>query len=214
MTIQEKLRALLPEDKASAADDLFAEMDEMFKKNAEDIRKWKEKAREKDGAGSEEVVALEKQIAELNSQLKRKDAEVKDYTAKLSQIQGAKDSLIAERELRKALAAYTIAPDSTEEVYSLLARNVKVTDGNVLGVVNVDGKEETRSVQDTVKHWMETSGLAKRVLVAGKTSGTGAPGSGSGGGVVTKKWTEMSLSEQTALFRQNPEQAKQLMGSK
>jgi hypothetical protein len=213
MTIQEKLRALLPSDKIDAAESLFTEMEEMFKKNAEDIRKWKDKAREKEGATSEEVAELERQNAALTAELKKKESELKVHVDAAVSAVAARDSLIAEKELRKALGAYTIAPDSAEEVYSLLSRNVRVDKGVATGVVTIDGKEVEKSVPDTVKHWMETSGLAKRVVVVGKSSGSGAPGSGSPSGN-SKKWSDLTLTEQSVLYRDNPEQARQLMQSK
>lgn len=223
MKFQERLRALISEEKQKEADEVFAQMDSTFSRYDDDIRGLKERLRAREGIDPKEFERLEGENERLQIELSTLKAAQKDgeKTSKTlsEKLAGVTDRLhrtLKETELRKAMSEYRFDPEAQNEVFGLLSAslNLQVLEDSagtrVSAKITKDGKDAELGVGDAVKQWVETSPLAKRVIIAGKTSGTGSAGSGVVGGQ-RKKWSEMSLKEQSELFRADPDTAKQLM---
>lgn len=223
MKFQERLRALLPEDKQKEADEIFEQMDSTFSRYDEDIKALKDKVRARDGVDMKEYERLEaenqslaQQMAELKTSHKKLEDSSKSLTEKLTGVTGQLHSSLKEKELRSAMSEYRFDPETQNEAFSLLASQLSlgvVEDAagtRVTAKIVKDGKESELAVKDALKNWVDTSPLAKRIIIAGKTSGSGSQGS-LPGGVQGKKWSEMGLKEQSELFLKDPERAKQLM---
>lgn len=226
MKFQDRLRALISEDKQAEADEVFAQMDSTFSRYDEDIKAMKERLRSRDGIDPKDFEKLENENETLQGELKslRSAQKESEKTSKVlsEKLAGVTDRLhktLKETELRKAMSEYRFDPDAQNEVFGLLSAqlNLQVLEDDagtrVSAKISKDGKDAELGVSDAVKHWAETSPLAKRVIIAGKTSGTGSAGSTGTGGQV-KKWSQMSLKEQSEYFRRDPEGAKKLMESK
>ena len=223
MKFQERLRALLPEDKQKEADEIFEQMDSTFSRYDEDIKAMKEKLRARDGVDMKEYERLEsenqslsQQMAELKSAHKKLEESSKSLTDKLTGVTGQLHASMKEKELRTAMTEYRFDPETQNEAFALLASQLSLSvvedsaGTRVTAKVQKDGKETELAVKDALKSWVDTSPLAKRIIIAGKTSGSGSQGS-LPGGVQGKKWAEMSLKEQSELYLKDPDRAKQLM---
>lgn len=223
MKFQERLRALLPDDKQKDADEIFEQMDATFSKYDEDIKTLKEKVRARDGVDMKEFERLEvenselaAQLAESKTALKKLDESSKSLTEKLTGVTGKLHGTLKEKELRAAMSEFKFDPETQNEAFTLLASQLGlgvVEDSagtRVTAKVVKDGKETELAVKDALKAWVDTSPLAKRLIVAGRTSGSGSKGS-TAGGSETKKWAEMDIKERTELFNSQPDLARQLM---
>jgi len=223
MKFQERLRALLPEDKQKDADEIFEQMDSTFSRYDEDIKAMKDKLRARDGVDMKEYERLEsdnksltQQLAELKTSHKKLEESSKSVVEKLAGVTGQLHASMKEKELRAAMTEYRFDPETQNEAFSLLASQLALSvvedaaGTRVTAKVTKDGKESELTVKDALKGWVDSSPLAKRIIIAGKTSGSGSQGSLSGS-VQGKKWAEMSLKEQSELYLKDPDKAKQLM---
>jgi hypothetical protein len=230
MTFQEQIAALLmeanvPDDKKAsvkaALDPMFEAMTRTFHQYDTDINDLKGKVRATEGIKPEEYAALETKVKELTDELGGKtaahDKVKKDYDTAVTQLGALKGQLTSatlEKEVRKAMGAFKIAPDAVDEVYSIITGKVKQKeDGSfviphVTKVKDAAGTEVETAIESPVSAYMEkywaTSPFAKRVLLADYSTGGGAGGTKGGPGTGSKPWKEMSLSEQTAAFKSDP----------
>jgi hypothetical protein len=223
MKFQERLRALMPEDKQKEADEIFSQMDATFSKYDEDIKTLKATVRARDGVDMKEFERLEaenatfaQQLAELRTANKKAEESSKGLTEKLTGVTAQLHTTMKEKELRAAMSEFKFDPETQNEAFALLASQLNLgviedgTGARVTAKVSKDGKDSELAVKDALKAWVDTSPLAKRLIVVGKTSGAGSQG-GMTGGAQGKKWADMDIKERTELFVSDPAKAQQLM---
>ena len=222
MTFQEQLDAMIPAEKKAEAAVVFEAMTSTFKRYDADINEMKQRVRSVEGIKPEDHARLEARARELEEKSSLTEGEYKkllkmrdELTAKNAELGQKLTATSIEKEVRKAMGALKIVPEAVDAVYDLVASKVVVGEDGEFTVLykDKDGKELKSSVGDYLtKEWAVTP-LAKRLLVADFSTGGGANGT-AGGVSATKKWGDMSLGEQSVLFRQNPEIARQLMAAK
>lgn len=226
MKFQERLTGLIPEDKKKDAEEIFEQMERTFAQYDEDIKAYKEKLRTRDGVDSKELERLEAENKALKQQLddmqvahKKLEDLSKATTDKLSGVTAQLHSSLKDNELRAAMTEYRFDPETQQEAFSLLSSQLKLgviedaSGTRVMAKIVKDGKESDVTVKEALKGWVETNPLAKRVILTGRTSGTGATGKVVGA-VPNKKWSEMSLQERSELFISDRALAEQLMQAK
>lgn len=212
MTYQEQLveaiGAMIPEEKkeefTAALVPVFESMARTFEKYDTDIRKLKEakkavpqqapgepgidpreheELQRKAEAFAEQVEALSGKERELQRKLNASDKKALEFAERLARESADLNATLLSNELRKAMGALSLAEGSGDEVFDILAKNVRVLSDEkgsrrIAAVVrDAAGVELERPLPDYVKGWAETSALAKRVLVAPRNSGTGGQGS-------------------------------------
>jgi predicted nuclease with TOPRIM domain len=219
MAFQEELKfqlaELVPEDKRAEFEEktagIFDKMGQVFARQAEDMAAMKKQAdlakrSSLSDEGKSQFDELQKKLAERESaydELSSKYSEVtgkhtkaekmaKELSDKLSGESQAYSELVKQSELRKAIGQLSLTEGTGDEVFALLASNVKVKVGDkgerrvVALVPDTDGKLIEKSTTDYVKDWAANSPLAKRVLAAARNTGGGAQGGpGSIGGPAT-----------------------------
>lgn len=78
----------------------------------------------------------------------------------------------------------------------------------VTRVLDAEGKLSAATLEDLKTEFLQSKTFAA-IIVGSKASGSGASG-GSGGGGATKKFSELSEADRSALYRQDPEKYRQL----
>jgi hypothetical protein len=221
MTFQEQLKALIPPEKASEAESIFSAMTRTFERYDTDITELKQRVRSSEGVKPEDLAKAEARIAELSAQFASTESEYKktkklaeEYGTKLAETTQRLTETSIEKEVRKAMSAFRIVPEAVDPVFDLIRHTVKQKEDGSFIVPHKDaaGKDLESPVGDYMEKIWANTPFAKRVIVADYSTGGGAGGPGSPA-AGSKKWGEMSLGEQSVLFKQNPEVARQLMAS-
>ena len=219
MTFQEQLKALIPPEKAGEAESIFTAMTRTFERYDTDITELKQRVRSSEGVKPEDLAKAEARIAELSAQFATTDSEYKktkkladEYGTRLAETTKKLTETSIEKEVRKAMSAFRIVPEAVDPVFDLISHNVRVKETGefVVPFKTADGKDTECSVGEYMEKVWSNTPFAKRVIVADYSTGGGAGGPGTLN-AGAKKWGEMSLGEQSVLFKQNPEVARTLM---
>lgn len=219
--LKAQLAEMIPEDKRGEFEEkaagVFDRMGQYFQKTETSIADMKKALAEAKKAGSgksadgegidpREYESLKKTLEERESafeELTSKYSEVsrkhtsteklaKELADKYSAESNSLSELVKQSELRKAIGLLSLTEGTGDEVFSLLASNVKVKVGDkgerkvAAYVTDAEGKLIEKPLAEYVKDWASNSPLAKRVLAAPRNSGGGAQGAqGSIGGPAT-----------------------------
>jgi hypothetical protein len=237
-TFQEQIDALVakhvPADKLEVVKSelipLFGAMTRTFQDYDRDINDMKEKVRKVEGIKPEDFARLENVTKEQATTLAQAKADLEkaktDYTAAVTQLGALKGQLsqtTLEKEVRKAMGNFKIAPESIEDVYTIMSSKVKMKDDGTFVVPHVIKSKDAAnkeietpaesSVETYMKEQWAVSPSAKRVLLAEFSSGGSAHGGGRGAGAGSKPWSKMTLTEQSTFMRTDPEGAKALQAA-
>ena len=175
---------------------------------------------------SEEYSKVLRQLEERDRQIEAKQKEVEDISTKfqgtakhnkeleklsktlqeqLDKESRLLDETVKSSELRKAVSMLSFKdPSMSDEVFELLYGDVKVApddSGNRKAFAVMKGESGTdipANLTDYVKNWAESSALAKSILAAPRSSGSGATGTGGFGSIGGPKTTEQLYQEAVA----------------
>lgn len=223
---RDQLSALIADDKKDAATSIFDALDKQLSDYDTDIRALKTEMRQKDGIKPEDFAKLEKEREELRAQLSETEKALKTTTKErdVAQAKAAAETTAAERNIidggiAKALASAGYKPEQLPAISArirelgILAVSGEGMSRKAIAKLKKDGKESELSLEDYITKEFATSIEGKAWLPAGGDSGAGAGGSG-GSGAAGKKWAEMSLKDQSDLYKRDPTLAKQLQAAK
>ncbi len=156
-----------------------------------------------------ELKKYETQFGEVSKKLTKSELTAKQLSDKLSRESSLLDSHLLSGAIQKEMNNLPLAEGAAEEIFDILSKNVRVVadeEGNrrVVALVKdaATGTEIERTVSEHVKNWANTSPVAKRLLIATRTTGTGAYGTVLRGGE-KKSFDKMSIKERTELYRDN-----------
>jgi hypothetical protein len=165
----------------------------------------KEAARKAKEAEEAELTA-QGQYEELKKRLQSEHrTEVEKREEVIQSLQGRLQKLLVDDALSKAMDEVGVLPDRKEYVrrYFLAESPVVKDDAGVF-----ERSDGDVPITKAVKEWAE-SDEADPFVAGALKNGTGSR-SGGGAGGSGKGWGEMSATEQAALYKTNPERAKQL----
>lgn len=201
------------DDDGGGNDPLLTKIKTNNKKLTSELKKTRDRMRELEAM--EEERNQEKAAREEEDARKAKDFEklekgyetkLKDAEMKYFDFQSKYENLVIDLDLTKALDGAEIDKTYRDAVIALLRAKHKFK-------VNEDGEAEIdeQPLGDFISGWAKTDD-GKKFIINGN-SGGGSPGSGKGSGANGKNpWKpgEGTISEQMALYRENPEQARAL----
>ena len=222
MSFQEQLLALISDDKKKDAEPIMTAMTKTFQDYATDIAELKTKIRSSEGVKPEEFAKLEQRLKETETTISTSENELKKYKKlyedtnnKLVETYKRLTETSIEKEVRRAMSVFKIAPDSVDQVFDLISHTVKVKDDGsfIVGIKDKEGKDTELSVKDYMEKTWAVTPFAKRVLLADFSSGGGSDNQ-INGHTTGKKWREMTLDEQGKLYKENPTLAQQLAAVK
>jgi hypothetical protein len=152
-----------------------------------------------------EVETLRTQLSDANKALKDTTKKAETAAAALAAEQGHTQKLLIENGLTAALTEAGVKDPAL-----LKAAAAMIQLGHKPAVV-IDGEARVAKVGDKalgefVKEWAQ--GADGKSFVAAPSNGGGGATGGSGG--AAKGWKELSMTEQGALYKENPAQAKAL----
>jgi hypothetical protein len=180
---------------------VFETMGKTFEKYDKDIKRLKEmkqassdapagidprdyeEMQHKAEAYEEQASQLATAQKELSRKLNAAEKKAQEMAEKLQKESSDLNSTLLSNELRRAMGVLSLAEGSSDEVYDILSKNVRVMQDEkgsrrIAAVVrDPTGVELEKPLSEYVKGWADTSALAKRVLVAPRNSGTGGQGS-------------------------------------
>lgn len=159
----------------------------------------------KKGGNTEELQATyQKQLADLQA---AKDEAIEAERQARKEAESRANNMIAERDLSNAIAKANIASPLVEAFTALVkSKGLEVNTAGDAPYAMIEG----RKVSDYVSDFAKTDAGKAFVSAPGNGGGGGAEPNANGGSP-TKKWDDMSLAEQTAWHKSDPEAAKSAM---
>lgn len=211
MKLEDLIALGLTEEQAKAAIEKHeAEIEGLKSKNQELLGKVS-KEKEKKQASESEIERLRQleqklQIEEAEAKKNYEEAlemvrqteskKAKELEEKLNGSESMLRKLIVDNGLDAELDKAHVNPALKQAAKSMLASQLVVKDGQAV-------TSEGQSIQDLVGNWTSTD-EGKAFILAQKNTGGGGQGSSGAGNPVDKKFSEMSLAEKSAIYRQDP----------
>lgn len=153
-----------------------------------------------------ELEQTQAKLADATKSLKLATGEAEKHKAAFEKESQFSHKLLVENGLTDALLKVNVKPELSKAAKAMFASQVKLEIEGESRVAKIGDK----ALADFISEWSK-SDEGKVFISAPANQGGGANGGGGGGS--TKKWSEMNLDERSAIYRSNPEQAKQLQAA-